>query len=375
MQAQHWQVERLFDGEKVIDNAWLTVVGGRVEAVGEGKAPAGATPLQGTLVPGFIDVQVNGGGGVLFNDRPDPDAIAAIIDAHARYGSTGLMVTLITDQLAVIEAAANAAAQAQAAGLPGYLGIHFEGPHLSVAKKGVHSAEYIRPLSEAEMAQYCRQDLGRVMVTLAPEQVPPAQIAQLAAAGVRVCLGHSNADFDTARRALAAGASGITHLFNAMSPFTSREPGLVGAALLDDEVWCGLIVDGHHVHDASLQLALKTRPESRMLLVTDAMPPVGAEGESFTLMGRPIRREGDKLTAPTGELAGSALDMASAVRNSLHRLGLEEIRALKMASRYPADFLGLADHGRLQPGSPADMVLLDGDHRVRQCWIGGTQRV
>ncbi|GAA5191239.1 N-acetylglucosamine-6-phosphate deacetylase [Ferrimonas gelatinilytica] len=375
MQAQHWQVERLFDGESFIDNAWITLSEGRVQAIGQGEAPPGAVVLTGTLVPGFIDVQVNGGGGVLFNDRPDADAIAAIISAHARYGSTGLMVTLITDQLPVIEAAADAAAQAQAAGLPGYLGIHFEGPHLSVAKKGVHSAEYIRPLSEAEMAQYCRQDLGRVMVTLAPEQVPPEQIARLVSAGVRVCLGHSNADFATAQSALAAGASGITHLFNAMSPFTSREPGLVGAALLDDDAWCGLIVDGHHVHDASLQLALKVRPESRMMLVTDAMPPVGAEGESFTLMGRPIRREGDKLTAPTGELAGSALDMASAVRNSIRRLGVEEARALKMAARYPAQFLGLAQHGTLKVGSPADMVLLDGEFQVQQCWIGGTPRI
>ncbi|SHI09679.1 N-acetylglucosamine-6-phosphate deacetylase [Ferrimonas marina] len=370
--SQSYVVPRLFDGEQFLSDAWLTVSAGQVVGLGQGKAPVDSQRLEGTLVPGFIDVQVNGGGGVLFNAQPSVDALKTLIDAHRRFGSTGLMATLITDDLATLQRAADAIAQARSEQLPGLLGVHFEGPHLSVAKKGVHSAEHIRPLSEAEMAQFLRQDLGKVMVTLAPENVSREQIARLVAAGVRVCLGHSNADFDTARAALAAGASGFTHLFNAMSPFTSREPGMVGAALLDEQAWCGLIVDGHHVHNASLQLALKVRPVDRMLLVTDAMPPVGVPGESFELMGRPIRRQGDKLTAPTGELAGSVLDMASAVRASIATLGLEEGRALNMASRFPAEFLGLSEHGHLRPGSPADMVLLDEQQQVKQSWIGGS---
>ncbi|GAA4872851.1 N-acetylglucosamine-6-phosphate deacetylase [Ferrimonas pelagia] len=370
--AQFYQVDRLFDGERFIEPAWLSVADGAIVALGHGDAPAPATPLHGTLVPGFIDVQVNGGGGVLFNAEPTLAGLGQIIQAHARYGSTGLMPTLITDELAVIRRAADAVAAGRRQGLPGLLGVHFEGPHLSVAKKGVHSPEFIRPISDEEMAQYCRQDLGVVMVTVAPERMSLQQIAQLVEAGVRVCLGHSNADAQTVNAALRAGASGFTHLFNAMSPFTSREPGMVGAALLDETAWCGLIVDGHHVHRDSLRLALKIRPADKMLLVTDAMPPVGAAGSEFELMGRAITRQGDKLTAPSGELAGSVLDMASAVRNSLAWLGLEQAQVLKMAGRYPAEFLGLAPHyGRLQSGSVADMVLLDGALQVQQTWIGG----
>ncbi len=368
---QTYQIRRLFNGERFHRDAWLTIDNGKVVALGHGQPPGDAEPLDGTLVPGFVDVQVNGGGGALFNDAPSVASIATIGAAHARFGTTGFLPTLITDRLEVLQQAADAIAQARREGMPGVLGVHFEGPHLSVAKKGVHSAEHIRPLSDAEMAVYTRTDLGAVVVTLAPENVPVAQVAELAAAGVKVCLGHSNADFETARAALDAGACGFTHLFNAMSPFTSREPGMVGAALLDRNSWCGLIVDGHHVHDASLQLAIQAKAPEKMMLVTDAMPPVGIEGDTFTLLGRTIRREGDKLTAPTGELAGSVLDMASAVRNSVRRLGLAEADALRMASRYPAEFLGLEHPGRLRVGARADMVLLDDEYRVVRCWIGG----
>ncbi|MBY5921829.1 N-acetylglucosamine-6-phosphate deacetylase [Ferrimonas balearica] len=368
---QTYQISRLFNGERFHQDAWLTIDNGKVVALGHGQPPSDARKLEGTLVPGFVDVQVNGGGGALFNGDPSVNSIATIGAAHARFGTTGYLPTLITDSLEVLQQGADAVAAALREGCAGVLGVHFEGPHLSVAKKGVHSAEHIRPLTDAEMAVYTRKDLGTVVVTLAPENVPAEQIAELTAAGVKVCLGHSDADYATAQAALAAGACGFTHLFNAMSAFTSREPGMVGAALLDQHSWCGLIVDGHHVHDASLQLAIQSKAAEKMMLVTDAMPPVGMEGDTFTLLGRTIRREGDKLTAPTGELAGSVLDMATAVRNSVRQLGLSEAEAFKMASRYPAEFLGLENPGRLRVGASADMVLLDDDYRVIQCWIGG----
>ncbi|MBW3139884.1 N-acetylglucosamine-6-phosphate deacetylase [Ferrimonas balearica] len=369
--TQTYQIARLFNGERFHRDAWLTIDNGKIVALGHGQAPSQAKALTGTLVPGFVDVQVNGGGGALFNGDRSVNAIATIGAAHARYGTTAFLPTLITDSLSVLQEGADAIAAALRERCPGVIGVHFEGPHLSVAKKGVHSAEHIRPLTDAEMAVYTRSDLGTVVVTLAPETVPASQIAELVAAGVRVCLGHSNADYATAQAALEAGASGFTHLFNAMSPFTSREPGMVGAALLDPHSWCGLIVDGHHVDDASLKLAIQAKAAQKMMLVTDAMPPVGMEGDTFTLLGRTIRRDGDKLTAPTGELAGSVLDMASAVRNSVHRLGVSEAEAFRMASRYPAEFLGLEQPGRLRVGGRADMVLLDDDFQVQQCWIGG----
>ncbi|GAA0345964.1 N-acetylglucosamine-6-phosphate deacetylase [Bowmanella denitrificans] len=359
-----------FDGEQLHQNASVTVENGKVLSL-EAQTGAQVIELDGLLVPGFVDVQVNGGGGVLFNTDQSVQGIAEILKAHARFGTTAMLPTLITDDLDVIQKAANGMAEAIAAKTPGIHGIHFEGPHLSKPKKGIHREQFIRPISDAELAQFCRQDLGKVLVTLAPENVPADVIRDLVKQGVKVCLGHSNADVDTTLAAIEAGADGFTHLFNAMSAMTSREPGMVGAALASDS-YCGLILDHYHVHAISAKAAIKAKGIERIMLVTDAMAHVGADMDELPFFDTQIRRNGDMLTIPGGTLAGSALDMASAVRNCHRDLGFTLAQSLQMASLTPACYLGLDNKlGKLQPGFNADMVLLDDNQQVKQNWIGG----
>ncbi|WP_449427067.1 N-acetylglucosamine-6-phosphate deacetylase [Rhodanobacter umsongensis] len=324
------------------------------------------------LLPGFIDTQVNGGGGVLFNDAPTVEAIRRIGAAHRRYGTTGFLPTLISDSVDVMRAALAAVEQALAEGVPGVLGIHLEGPYLAPARKGVHDPKFFHAPGSEELALLCAPHRGVRLLTLAPEQVSLASIGALAAAGVIVSAGHTAADYATTHAALAAGVRGFTHLFNAMTPLGSREPGVVGAALEDANSWCGLIVDGHHVHPASLRVAIAAKARGKMLLVTDAMPPVGADHPEFVLNGETIIAKDGICQTAQGVLAGSALDMAGAVRNAVRLLGLPLDEAVRMASTYPAEFLGLgASHGRIAPGYQADLVVLDDDYRVQQSWIGG----
>jgi N-acetylglucosamine-6-phosphate deacetylase len=353
----------------------LLVRDGRIEAIVSAREVAGAEriiDLEGRLlVPGFIDAQVNGGGGVLFNDEPSVDTIATIARAHRRFGTTGFLPTLISDDLDVVAQAIDAVGQAIAAGVPGVLGIHIEGPFLNEARRGVHDASKLRALDGDAAKLLARPHGGVTMVTLAPERTTPQFIRQLSEAGVIVSAGHTNATFAELQPALAAGLRGFTHLFNAMSPIGSREPGAVGAALADDASWCGLIVDGHHVHPEVMKLALRAKRHDRFMLVSDAMPSVGAEMKSFVLNGRPITVADNKLMDEEGRLAGADLDMASAVRNAVRMLGLPLEDALRMASANPADFLALRDVGRLARGLRANLALLDDDCQVLGTWIDG----
>ncbi|MCG9745626.1 N-acetylglucosamine-6-phosphate deacetylase [Shewanella sp. Isolate8] len=363
--------ERVFDGEHFHHNQAITIEDGRIVSFDK-ASDVEPILLAGTLVPGFIDVQVNGGGGALFNDAPSIEKIETIGLAHAKFGTTGFLPTLITDDIQVMHAAADAVAEAIALKTPGVLGIHFEGPHLSVPKKGVHPADFIRRISDEELAIFARNDLGTKVVTLAPENVAPEVIRALVECGVRVCLGHSNADYDTVVKAIDAGATGFTHLFNAMSPMDSRAPGMVGAALESQAAWCGLIVDGHHVHPASAKVAIAAKPRGKVMLVTDAMPPVGMDDDaSFELFGTQVVRQGDRLNSVTGELAGCVLDMNGAVNNSVDMLGVAREEALRMASKYPAEFIGQRQRGIFTIGAKADMVLLDQDNRVARTYIDG----
>lgn len=324
------------------------------------------------LLPGFIDVQVNGGGGVLFNEAPTVESIRQIGAAHRKYGTTGFLPTLISDDVDVMRAALAAVAQALAENVPGVLGIHLEGPYLAPARKGVHDPKYFHAPGSDELAMLCAAHAGVRLLTLAPEQMPLQSIGALAAAGLVLCAGHTAADYATTRAALAAGVRGFTHLFNAMTPMDSREPGVVGAALEDSASWCGVIVDGHHVHPATLRVAIAAKPRGKILLVTDAMPPVGADRPDFVLNGETIVAKNGVCQTATGTLAGSALDMAGAVRNAVQLLDLPIDEAVRMASTYPADFLGLGtSHGRIAVGYRADLVAMDDEYRVTQSWIGG----
>ena len=323
------------------------------------------------LLPGFIDTQVNGGGGVLFNDQPTVEAIRAIGAAHRRYGTTGFLPTLISDDLDRIGEAL-AATERAVDEVPGVLGVHIEGPFLNQERKGVHDASKFRLLDERAFQLLTSLDRGRTLVTLAPEMTTPAMISRLAAAGVIVAAGHTDGTYEQLTEALGAGVTGFTHLFNAMSPLGSRRPGAVGAALDHAGSWCGIIVDGHHVDPASLRIALKAKGAERLMLVTDAMPSVGVENKSFLLQGRPIAVSGGICVDEDGVLAGSDLDMASAVRNSVALLGVDLPTAVRMASHVPAEFLGLGHElGRIAPGYRADMVRVTDAVEVVESWIGG----
>lgn len=369
----------IFDGEQRQENAVLLVQAGAVLGiVSEDNIPPDCTQhilAGGLLAPGFVDLQVNGGGGVLFNDQPDLDAIKTICSAHAPFGTTSLLPTLITDTPEIGDAAIEAGIAATNAALPGFLGLHLEGPHLSVARKGAHDPRLIRPMSEDDLGKIklARQSLPFLMSTIAPESVTNAQIATLKAAGVLVSLGHSDVSFETATAAAIAGAGAVTHLFNAMSPLGHREPGLVGAALQTENLFAGLIADGIHVHSAVIETALAAkRGPGRIFLVTDAMSTIGTEQQSFTLNGRTIRRDGGKLVLEDGTLAGADLDMISAIRFMVTTVGVTVDEALRMASLYPAMCLGAdASLGHLKAGAAADMVHLDQKLEIKSVWRGG----
>ncbi len=368
-----FHAQRLFDGQAFFDDLVLTIVNGKITAIDQDTSNVDVIAT-GLVVPGFIDLQVNGGGGALFNDSPSVDNLKTIMAAHARFGTTAMMPTLITDKFEVMQQAADAIAQALTEGVPGIVGVHFEGPHLSVDKKGTHCAEYIRAISDDEWRVLSRQDIGQVIVTLAPETVSPEEIKRMVELGIKVCLGHTNADYQTAQKAIDAGASGFTHLFNAMSPLQGREPGVVGAALLNNHTSCGLIVDGFHVDNASCKLAIQAKPQGKIFLVTDAMPPVGTDQTEFALYDRTVYVDNGKLTSTTGELAGSSLDMASAVKNTHKGLGMPLDEALRMGSLYPAQYLyqdQAVIRGELKQGYQADMVVLNDDLSVKETWISG----
>jgi N-acetylglucosamine-6-phosphate deacetylase len=354
----------------------VLVANGRIQAVvEEGAVPPGFARRDlggGALVPGFIDVQVNGGDGVLFTDAPTPEAIARIGAAHRRFGTTGFLPTLISVDLDTVGAAIAATREALAEGASGLLGVHIEGPFLNAARKGIHDASKFRVIDEPAIALLTSLKAGRTLVTLAPETTTPDIISRLTKAGVIVAAGHTNADYAAIRAALDHGLAGFTHLFNAMSPMTSREPGAVGAALEDAASWCGLIVDGKHVDPVVLRVALAAKRHDRFMLVTDAMPTVGMSEKAFRLGGRLITVEDGVCVDEYGTLAGSDLDMASAVRNAVNMLGLTLADATRMASRNPAEFLGLGrELGRIAPGYRADLVQLDEGLFAAETWVNG----
>ena len=358
----------LQDGARVaIENGLIREIGSDAEPYGERVELEG-----GYLVPGFIDTQVNGGGGVLFNDAPTVETIEAIAQAHRRHGTTGLLPTLISDNFDTLRCAIEAVDAAIAAGVPGILGIHVEGPFISAERRGIHAERFVRAPTEAELELLARPSRGVTLVNVAPEAVPTGAIARLRAAGVVVAAGHSTADYEATRRALDEGLDGFTHLFNAMTPFGSLEPGMVGAALEDRESRFGIIVDGHHVHPASLRVALAARGLDGAMLVTDAMPPAGTAMARFELQGRTITVADAALRGDDGTLAGSALTMDLALRNAIGMLGLSLAEASRLASANPAAFLRMnTRRGTIAPGMAADLVHLDEALQIRRVWIAG----
>jgi N-acetylglucosamine-6-phosphate deacetylase len=370
----------IFDGEAEHSECALRIEGGRVAAIiPQSSLPAGASARRiedGMIAPGFVDLQVNGGGGVMLNDDPSVEAIGHICAAHRPFGTTSLLPTLITDTRQKTRAAIAAGIEAQRRGVAGFRGLHLEGPHLSIARKGAHDPDLIRPMDEEDLLELieAKKALETLYITVSPESVKQEQIARLSRAGIIVSIGHSDTSYETAMACFKAGASSVTHLFNAMSQIGNREPGLAGAALDAGAVYCGLIADGFHVHDAVMKAALRGKQgPGRIFLVTDAMSTVGSDITSFSLNGRTISRSGGRLTLTDGTLAGADVDMISCVRFAHSKLGLSKAEALRMAALYPAKCIGRdAEIGSLKPGARADFVHLSESFDLQGVHSGGS---
>lgn len=371
---------RIFTGEIFLDNHAVIIADEKI---------AGLVPVAeldesipqilldgGVIAPGFIDLQVNGGGGAFFTNDTSVSAIQTMLDGHRPTGTTSLLPTLISDTRAVHQAGVKAVADAVAAGIKGVLGVHVEGPFFDMARRGAHNERYIRKMEQADIdwlvASVKAQHEFKVMLTLAPEHADVGQIKQLTSAGVVVCAGHTDGHYDDVVAALNEGLSGFTHLYNAMRPTTGREPGVVGAALEDQNSWCGIIIDTYHVHAASARIAYAAKPKGKMYLVTDAMSTVGSPEKSFQIYGETIYEKDGCLVNAEGKLAGSAIGMIDAVRLNTEWVGVALAESLRMASLYPAQYMQVDDYlGRVQAGFRADLVHFTDDYRVTHTWIAG----
>lgn len=363
---------RLFTGTEMIEGATVHVREGKIVDVVRSGPPG--VKLDGTLAPGLIDVQVNGGGGVLFNDAPTVETLRTMAAAHAQFAVTGIMATLISDARGKIAAAIDAVTAGIAEGIPGLVGLHLEGPWLSTPKRGVHPDKFLRGLDAEDMKLLAQRRGFPVMATVSPEQASPADVKTLSEAGVLVCIGHTAGSAEDIEALIAAGAVGFTHLFNAMPALEGRKPGPVGVALANRKTWAGLILDGIHVHPLSARVAFGAKTARKLMLVSDAMATVGASEPSMELFGERIEVKDGALRTPAGTLAGAHLDLSMAARNAVFMLGASTEEALRMTGLTPAEFLRI-DHrrGRIAIGGRADMALFGPGLDVRGVWVGGEQ--
>jgi len=379
MTKQAFIAEKIFDGFEWHERSALVVTDGKVEGLIAADSPTDAerVPVDGIIVPGFIDLQVNGGGGALLNATPTLEAIRTICSAFAQFGTTACLPTLITDTPDAQDRAIAAGIEAKTA-VPGFLGLHLEGPHLSIARKGAHDPNLIRPMLESDIERLlnAKAELPNLLVTVAAETVGPEQISRLAAAGIVVSIGHSESTYAQVKAAAAAGASMVTHLFNAQSQIGNREPGVVGAALDIGTLSAGLIADGIHVHPTSIGIALSAKQgPKKIFIVTDAMSPTGTDMPSFELTGRTVYRKNGALRLADGTLAGADLTMIGAVNYLVSTVGVPLDEVLRMASFYPAQSMGIeAEYGHLQRGARGDFTVLAPDATtVRQTFTLGRQ--
>lgn len=370
--------DRVFDGDRWHDHAAVIVEDGLVRGISAiADMPRDrhsvAMPPGTLLAPGFVDLQVNGGGGILLNDDPTPRAMREIARAHRQFGTTACLPTFITDSKEKARAAI--AAACAAAGTDGIVGLHLEGPFISPARAGIHPPQWIVAASLSDLEWLgALSAAGTSVVTLAPECVPAGFVRHLTNAGIRVAAGHSEAGAASMQQAMAEGLSGVIHLHNAMPPMMAREPGIVGTALSDPRLVAGLIVDAIHVDPMVVRATFAAKGADGIALVTDAMPTVGSSKNEFQLLGRTIRLSEGKLTSEAGTLAGAHLDMATAVRTAVTRAGVALDDALHSASLTPARFLGLQEQfGNLKAGARADIVALTADLRVAGTWVGGAR--
>ena len=372
----------IFDGFKRHLNSALIIKNSKVvEIIPEEKIDPETEQIVlagGLLTPGFIDLQVNGGGGVLFNDNPSLENLKTICEAHAKLGSTSIMPTLISDSPELNKKATLAITDALDQQINGLVGLHLEGPHLALARKGAHKEDFIRPMKEFDCLELesLANKVPNLMLTIAPEAVSPEQITRLSNAGAIISLGHTDCTFNQAAEAVDAGATCATHLFNAMSPFGSREPGLVGAVLDSGKLFSGIIADGFHVNKISINLALRAKKgPGALFLVSDAMSTVGSDQKNLFLNDRLITRSQGKLILEDGTLAGADISLSDAVRYMVNEVGILQDDAIRMASLIPAKVLGVeSEIGCLMPDARADFLWMKNDLEIEKVWVGGKEQ-
>lgn len=367
---------KVFDGENFLDDTAIIIENDNIiEITPLGQLDDNIEKVDlkgGVIAPGFIDLQVNGGGGAFFTNDTSVSAINTMVQGHRPTGTTSMMPTLISDTKEVHQAGVQAISEAIQAGNHGVLGVHIEGPFFSMEKRGAHNERYIREMDDSDESWLEKISGFKVIVTLAPEHTKPGQIKALTDAGIFVCAGHTNAHYEDIVRGIDEGLSGFTHLYNAMRPQTGREPGTVGAALESDSTWCGIIVDNHHVHAGSVRTALAAKPKGKLYLVSDSMSTVGAKEKSFTIYGETISEKDGALVNAEGRLAGSAIGMIDAVRINTLDVGVELGESLRMASLYPAEYMQLDNKlGRIQAGYRADLTHFDDEYTVKNTWVAG----
>ena len=372
----------IFDGFNRHLNSALIIMNSKVvEIIPEEKVDPTTDQIVlagGLLTPGFVDLQVNGGGGVLFNDNPSLENLKTICEAHAKLGTTSIMPTLISDSPEVHKRAISVIIDALYYPIKGLVGLHLEGPHLAVARKGAHEERFIRPMKELDCLELesLANKVRNLMLTIAPEAVSPQQITRLSNAGAVISLGHTDCTFNQAADAVDAGATCATHLFNAMSPFGSREPGLVGAVLNSGKLFSGIIADGFHVNKISINLALQAKKApGALFLVSDSMSTVGSKQTHFFLNDRLITRSQGKLILEDGALAGADISLSDAVRYMVNEVGILQDDAIRMASLIPAKVLGMeSEIGCLMPDAQADFLWMKNDLEIEKVWVGGKEQ-
>ena len=368
---------QIFCGERFYDDHALLVEGKSiVDIVDKNNTPDNFNKIeldQGILAPGFIDLQVNGGGGVLFNNSPNKESLNTIIKAHQFFGTTSVMPTVISDSLEVLEQCIKTVTE-EIKNNSSLLGIHIEGPFFNTKYRGVHQKQYISTINSDYLNLFESLKGFPVMLTLAPECISSQQLKHLTSLGIKTLAGHSDATYDELDDAIKNGLDGFTHLFNAMGQISAREPGVVGSALHFENTFASIIVDLHHVHPSLIQLAYQLKPKGKLFFISDSMATINHGKPSFELYDEVVNESDGRLVNSEGKLAGSSITQIDAVKNAYQKCNIPLNQALAMASRYPAEYLGIENHlGSLKPGYRADLVHFDSNFKVHNVWVSGKQ--
>jgi N-acetylglucosamine-6-phosphate deacetylase len=368
---------QIFCGERFYNHHALLIDGKSIiEIVDEKNIPNAFNKIelnQGILAPGFIDLQVNGGGGILFNNRPTKESLNTIINAHQFFGTTSIMPTVISDSVKVLTKCTRAVTQ-EIKKNSALLGIHMEGPIFSLKYRGVHQKKYISKLSSEYLELFSNLKEYPVILTLAPECISLKDLNHLASLGIKIMAGHTDASYDELEQAAKNNLNGFTHLFNAMSQMSAREPGAVGAALDFDNLYASIIVDLHHVHRSLIELAYQKKPIGKLFFISDSMATINHGEPTFELYDEIVSEQNGRITNAEGKLAGSSITQIDAVKNACQQCNIQLDHALAMASRYPAEFLGVEHYlGSLKPGYRADLVHFNSNFEVNNVWASGEQ--